>query len=179
MKNYLDKLPQNILNKIILYNSHPIADLYKQEFLDDHELDNGSRFNTFYSYCIWKGYHLRAERHRRIWKKAKLYKAEEREAEAATAAKIALEKKAAREAKVEAIQNKINIIRGPTSSASSSTQRIELIENKSRSFWNKQTISVIKAQAELRGYIFTDLETNGGAKFKEDYLYVLFEILKI
>ena len=88
--------------------------------------------------------------------------------------------------KVEVIQNKIKIIKVPATSSSSSTQRkhgIELIENKSKSFWNKQNISVIKAQAELRGYRFTDLETKGGGIFKkfkkEDYLDVLFEILKI
>ena len=91
--------------------------------------------------------------------------------------------------KVEVIQNKIKIIKVPASSSSSSTQRnhgIELIENKSKSFWNKQNISVIKAQAELRGYRFSDLETKGGgakSKFrkfkKKDYLDVLFKILKI
>ena len=90
--------------------------------------------------------------------------------------------------KVEVIQNKIKIIKVPASSSSSSTQRnhgIELIENKSKSFWNKQNISVIKAQAELRGYRFSDLETKGGgakSKFKKfkkkDYLDVLFKILK-
>ena len=91
--------------------------------------------------------------------------------------------------KVEVIQNKIKIIKVPASSSSSSTQRnhgIELIENKSKSFWNKQNISVIKAQAELRGYRFSDLETKGGgakSKFKKfkkkDYLDVLFKILNI
>ena len=151
MNNYLDKLPQNILNKIILYNSHPTADLFKQEFLDDYELDNGSRFNTFYSYCRWKTYNLRATIYREMMRKRRL-----------------------------------NVPTSSSSSSSSSTQRnhgIELIENKSKSYWNKQTISVIKAQAELRGYIFTDLEIKGEGTFKkykkEDYLYVLFEILKI
>ena len=36
MKNYLDKLPQEGFNKIILYISHPIADLFKKEL--DEEL---------------------------------------------------------------------------------------------------------------------------------------------
>ena len=39
MKNYLDKLPQEILNTIILYNSHPVSDLFKKSFdeeLNDH-----------------------------------------------------------------------------------------------------------------------------------------------
>ena len=29
MKNYLDNLPQEIVNKIMLYNTHPVADLFK------------------------------------------------------------------------------------------------------------------------------------------------------
>ena len=73
MKNYSDKLPQEVFNKIMLYNSHPIADLFKKELeLDDYEVDNGSRFNTFFNYTIWKRYTIEAERHRIIWKKAKL-----------------------------------------------------------------------------------------------------------
>ena len=83
-------------------------------------------------------------------------------------------------------ERRLNVPTSSSSSSSSSTQRnhgIELIENKSKSYWNKQTISVVKAQAELRGYIFTDLETKGEGIFKkykkEDYLYVLFDILKI
>ena len=41
MNNYLDKLPQNILNKIMLYNYHPVADLLKKELelADDYEVD--------------------------------------------------------------------------------------------------------------------------------------------
>ena len=36
MKNYLDKLPEEIFNKIMLYyNSHPIADLFKKEFEEE------------------------------------------------------------------------------------------------------------------------------------------------
>ena len=50
MNNYLEKLPQEVFNKIMLYNSHPVADLFKKELeLDDYEVDNGSRFNTFFS----------------------------------------------------------------------------------------------------------------------------------
>ena len=30
MNNYLDKLPQEVFNKIMLYNSHPVADLNKK-----------------------------------------------------------------------------------------------------------------------------------------------------
>ena len=46
MKSFLDKLPQEVFNKIILYNSHPVSDLFKKEFeLDDYEDD--PRFGTF------------------------------------------------------------------------------------------------------------------------------------
>ena len=31
MKNYLDNLPEEVFNKIMLYNTHPMADLFKQE----------------------------------------------------------------------------------------------------------------------------------------------------
>ena len=100
--------------------------MFKKEFLDDYELDNGSRFNT---------YNLRATIYREMMRKRRL-----------------------------------NVPTSSSSSSSSSTQRnhgIELIENKSKSYWNKQTISVIKAQAELRGYIFTDVETKGEGIFKK------------
>ena len=68
---------------------------------------------------------------------------------------------------------------------------VELIENKNKSFWYKQTITVLKQQAELRGHRFTDQETKGGEKRingvitkfkrfkKEDYLDTLLNILKI
>ena len=39
MEKYLEMLPEHIVNKIILYNSHPVADLFKQELeeeLEDH-----------------------------------------------------------------------------------------------------------------------------------------------
>ncbi len=73
----------------------------------------------------------------------------------------------------------------------SMTHGVEKIENQSRSFWGRQTITVLKQQAELRGHRFTDQETKGvekrvnGAitKFKrfkkEDYLDTLLKILKI
>ena len=32
MEKYLEFLPEDIVNKISLYNSHPIADLFKKEF---------------------------------------------------------------------------------------------------------------------------------------------------
>ena len=36
MKKYLDKLPEEIFNKIMLYyNSHPVADLFKKQFEEE------------------------------------------------------------------------------------------------------------------------------------------------
>ena len=35
MKNYLDKLPQEILNTIMLYNSHPVSDLFKKSVAEE------------------------------------------------------------------------------------------------------------------------------------------------
>ena len=35
MESYLEILPENVVNKIMLYNSHPVADLFKKEFEDD------------------------------------------------------------------------------------------------------------------------------------------------
>ena len=43
-------------------------------------------------------------------------------------------------------------------------QKVEKIENKKRSFWKAQNISVIKEQAEIRGHRFDDLETKGQKK---------------
>ena len=66
---------------------------------------------------------------------------------------------------------------------------IEKIEGKSKSWWTKQNIQVIKSQAELRGHRFTDLDTKGGMvrksgkqikqpKMKKaEYLETLFGIL--
>ncbi len=62
---------------------------------------------------------------------------------------------------------------------------MQLIDNPNPSFWKKQSIGVIKIQAELRGRRFTDLETKGkdkegniGKKIKKkDYLDALFEVL--
>ena len=39
---------------------------------------------------------------------------------------------------------------------------IEKIEGKTKAWWSRQNITVIKSQAELRGHRFTDLETKGG-----------------
>ena len=40
---------------------------------------------------------------------------------------------------------------------------VTIIENKSKSFWNGQNISVLKEQAQLRGHKFTDVEIKGGS----------------
>ena len=57
-------------------------------------------------------------------------------------------------------------------------------------FGNRATITTLKSQSQLRGYIFTDLETKGGVvpgsgsmtkqpKFKKaDYLRVLMTMLQ-
>ena len=80
-------------------------------------------------------------------------------------------------------------------SSSSSARRdphgLEKIEGKSRAWWGRQNITVIKAQAELRGHRFTERETKGetiikGGKsikqprmLKKDYLAVLYRLLGI
>ena len=64
---------------------------------------------------------------------------------------------------------------------------VDLIDNPNPSFWKRESIGVIKIQAELRGRRFEDIETKGidkegniGKKIKKkDYLDALFEILKI
>ena len=68
---------------------------------------------------------------------------------------------------------------------------VEKIEDKDKKWWERQNITIIKQQAELRGHRFNDLETKGtnttvqGAKTKikkfkkEDYLKVLLNILKL
>ena len=66
---------------------------------------------------------------------------------------------------------------------------IEKIEGKSKSWWTKQNIQVIKDQAELRGHRFTELDVKGGMvrkggkqvkqpKMKKaEYLETLFRVL--
>ena len=44
MEKYLEMLPENVVNKIMLYNSHPVADLFKKQFEDDFDF----HFNHFY-----------------------------------------------------------------------------------------------------------------------------------
>ena len=42
---------------------------------------------------------------------------------------------------------------------------MELIDDKNPSFWKRQSIGVIKVQAELRGRRFEDIETKGIDEF--------------
>ena len=68
---------------------------------------------------------------------------------------------------------------------------VDKIEGKNKKWWEKQNITIIKQQAELRGHRFNDLETKGDPstvqgvktkikKFKKpDYLKVLLNILKL
>ena len=35
MKNYLDKLPEEVFNTIMLYNTHPVSDLFKKELEEE------------------------------------------------------------------------------------------------------------------------------------------------
>ena len=79
----------------------------------------------------------------------------------------------------------------PSSSSNQTNKGVEKIVNSSRSFWKKQNISFIKVQAELRGHRFSDMDTKGGNKTvkgnlvkvkrftKEDYLNILYKLLKI
>jgi hypothetical protein len=66
---------------------------------------------------------------------------------------------------------------------------VEMIDNNDKKFWAKQNISVLKEQAQLRGYKFTDMQTKGGYNIvlgkkikqkglrKADYLDIFFQIL--
>lgn len=68
---------------------------------------------------------------------------------------------------------------------------VKLDDNKTKSYWKGKPIQYIKEQAQLRGHRFTNLEMKGGTKAvkgkiekvkkfgKQDYLEVLFKILKI
>ena len=88
------------------------------------------------------------------------------------------EKEAAREAKVAKAEAR-------------KEHGVEKIEGKNKTWWERQNITIIKQQAELRGHRFNDFETKGGTatisgiktkfkKFKkEDYLKELFKILKL
>ena len=54
MKNYLDKLPQEVFNKIMLYNSHPVSDLFKKEL--EEELNEHYRIlpeGPYYEIDCW------------------------------------------------------------------------------------------------------------------------------
>ena len=52
------------------------------------------------------------------------------------------------------------------------------VEGKSKSWWERQNITLIKEQAQLRGRKFDDTETKGANKFKkQDYLNELYKLL--
>ena len=55
MKNYLDKLPQENFNTIMLYNSHPVSDLFKQEFdtVLKYYIEDDPRFGTFCHFVLF------------------------------------------------------------------------------------------------------------------------------
>ena len=63
MNNYLDKLPQVVFDKIMLYNSHPVSDLFKKELdaalkeldvaLKEHYSEDDPIFFTFYDYALY------------------------------------------------------------------------------------------------------------------------------
>ena len=53
METYLEILPENIVNKIMLYNSHPVADLLNHEIKINNEyiqelIDFGHSFSSAY-----------------------------------------------------------------------------------------------------------------------------------
>ena len=79
----------------------------------------------------------------------------------------------------------------PSSSSGRMVHGVTLIEGKSRKWWARQNVTVIKNQAELLGHYFSDLDTKGGPVKKDGklvkspsmkkpaYLNVLYGLLKI
>ena len=103
-------------------------------------------------------------------------------------------KETAREAKAKAYEAAAKEAAREAKAAKAEARKehgVEQIEGKSKTWWSNQNITIIKQEAELRGYRFNDLETKGGnstvqgvktkiKKFKkEDYLKVLLNILKL
>jgi hypothetical protein len=98
--------------------------------------------------------------------------------------------KASKAAAAEDPDNEPEVV-GQSSSSAGRTPGLEKIEGQTRAWWTRQNVGVIKSQAELRGHRFTDLDTKGskvrkGGKMvgtpkmlKEDYLKVLFDLLKL
>ncbi len=58
------------------------------------------------------------------------------------------------------------------------THGTKLLDNKSISFWKNQNIGFIKDQAQLRGVVFTDLETKGGQKTNHRGVIIKFDKFK-
>ena len=59
-------IPETIFNQIMLYNSHPVADLFKQD--DEIELFTRNHFDEFNDFSRYSFYN--------IWKRNKLIKPE-------------------------------------------------------------------------------------------------------
>ena len=105
-------------------------------------------------------------------------------------AKASKASKASKAAAAEDPDNEPEVV-GQSSSSAGRTPGLEKIEGQTRAWWTRQNVGVIKSQAELRGHRFTDLDTKGskvrkGGKMvgtpkmlKEDYLKVLFDLLKL
>ena len=55
----------------------------------------------------------------------------------------------------------------PSSSSGRMVHGVTLIEGKSRKWWARQNVTVIKNQAELLGHYFSDLDTKGGPVKKD------------
>ena len=103
----------------------------------------------------------------------------------------AIDKAAAKEAAREAKAAAKEAAREAEEAEAKKEHGVGKIMNKDKKWWEKQNITILKQQAELRGHRFNDLETKGGTstvqgvktklkKFKkEDYLKVLLNILKL
>ena len=50
MENYLDQLPENVINKIFLYSSHPVADLLKQN--ESYRTNHDDQIDVMYEGSI-------------------------------------------------------------------------------------------------------------------------------
>ena len=64
----IPELPEHIINELMLYVSHPVADLFKQEYdIEIFTINHYVEFNEFYRYSfynIWKQYRLIKPEHK-------------------------------------------------------------------------------------------------------------------
>ena len=59
-------IPEHIINELMMYVSHPVADLFKQEYeIELFTRNHFDEFNDFYRYSFYN-----------IWKRNKLFKPE-------------------------------------------------------------------------------------------------------